>query len=304
MRIFLFIITAAALLGLAGLYAPAFSQRHAGYCDRTTSTAETLDCINRHKTDVQSRLNTTYKKLADTQDGAMKGLISAAQQAWIAYRDAQCAWEAGQAEAPALDRVYELSCITDLTETRTDMLSTLLHREQETDHTPREFSSNPRWMNVLSHDYQDIFWRYGQWLRTDLDCDGDNEQIMPGIAVKPATVDGEQDSDTLLNADIILAISENPVTGRPKTTIFKIPVSGQSTAPSFCSTAIDMIVTGLPEKNKATDNEKETSCKTAVQITDRTCPPILLSWTGDQYELSRPVPQPEKKPDSPYRESE
>lgn len=158
-----------------------FSQRYDGYCDGAKTTADALDCVNHNKHDVQDQLNDIYKKSSENRSEENMLLLDEAQKNWIEYRDAQCAWESDLTENPSLKKIYEMSCVALLTNLRTDLLATTL--ERELDEEPREFSAYPRWMNVLAHDYSDVFWRYGNWIQADLNCDGDNEKIMTGIRV-------------------------------------------------------------------------------------------------------------------------
>ena len=169
MRYFLILLFVCVLAFSASYNGPAYSQRHTGYCDQAASTADALDCVNRHNKDTQEILSTVFKEIIDGQEGEVKAKLSEAQKNWIIYRDAQCQWEAGLSETPSLRRVYELSCLTDMTERRIKLLESV--------------KMQPRWMNALAHDYPDIYWRYGEWQSADLNCDEEDEQIMTGLSV-------------------------------------------------------------------------------------------------------------------------
>ncbi len=288
---FLFLIFIPALLIIASGKA-ALSQKSADYCDKVESTADAMACINRNKQDIQKRLNEIYAALLEEQGETNKSLLGTAQTLWVAYRDAQCSWETGNVKTPALERVSELSCLTALTKIRTDLLASILNREKE--ETPREFGTNPRWMNVLAHDYPDVFWRYGHWIRTDMDCDGNEEQVMSGISFSDK---GEDNVDGVQNINVVLAISNNPETGKPKANIFRIPVTKKEETVHFCKETVDLMLvphplTNHPLKEDSSQKDaaatKETpldSCSMALQAADQLCTPVQLFWNGTAYEL-------------------
>jgi uncharacterized protein YecT (DUF1311 family) len=274
--IFLLSLVTALLLVTSGNI---HAQRHAGYCDSSTrTTADALDCINRQKQDVQERLNKIYKVIAERDHGVKDELLAQAQQSWRSYRDNHCAWEASLATNPSLNRVYELSCLTLLTNLRSDLLSTTV--EQEEDDMPREFSSSPRWMNVLVHDYPDIFWRYGKWLHADIDCDGDNEHVMTGVRVSMA--------EATNSIDVVVAVTDNPVVGKPDPQLFYVPVNGNSDdEKSLCSADISMALSAHP-----LNVQEAPSCDIALKIIDNACSPLTLYWAGSEYALSHSTSQP------------
>ncbi|MFM4877940.1 lysozyme inhibitor LprI family protein [Aeromonas caviae] len=51
--------------------------------------------------------------------------LRTAQRAWIAFRDAQCRYEAGVYEGGSMAPMVHSSCLTQLTEARTKDLNTL-----------------------------------------------------------------------------------------------------------------------------------------------------------------------------------
>lgn len=284
------------LLAVSVLFAGAYgvrAQGHAGYCDDTRTTADALDCVNRHKQDVQERLNDIYNRLTADQVEDSIALLGTAQQNWIAYRNAQCTWESALTTNPSLKRIYELSCITLLTNLRADILATTLVREETGE--PREFGASPRWMNVLVHDYPDIFWRYGKWLQADLDCDGAEEHVITGVKILPAS-----DSRQEAGLELVVALTKNPVVGRPKPRIFHIPIDKDHQDVGLCNASVTMALTVnpafLPENDSENvDDDKgavaPSSCKTALQVIDEVCAPVTLYWTDGDYRLLQPQPE-------------
>lgn len=144
-------------------------------------------------------------------------------------------------------------------------------------------------MNVLANDYPDIFWRYGNSRSADLDCDGADEQIMTGIAVahvQDAVTIGEQDirEEGHHEIEMVIAISENPQTGRPKSRLFRVPVSEKVTdAPHLCRPSVRLDIVER-SATKAAD-EGRTGCAKALEVADPVCKPLQIFWNGKDYVL-------------------
>lgn len=284
MRYFLIFL----ILGIIALSAvfngPAYSQRHAGYCDQAESTAATLDCVNRHNQAAKDKLSAAFKEIMQAQSEAARALLSEAQKSWIIYRDAHCAWESGLTDTPALKRVYELSCLTAMTDHRLGILEAVRLREEAP--APREFGSQPRWMNALAHDHPDIFWRHGEWKSADMDCDGEDEQIMTGISVnqiQEVKIDEKAVSEKARHEiEIVISISENPKTGRPRAKLLRLPVSKNQEGPHLCRPAIRLELKDMPPAQAEAMPAK--SCK-VLHVTDRSCAPVVIFWDGKDYAL-------------------
>jgi len=313
MRYFLFIFLVCAIAFAATFGGPAFSQRHIGYCDQANSTADTLDCIKSHNDDTQAALSATFKAVIESQDQETRSLLSEAQKNWLIYRDAQCDWETGLPAAAPLKRVYELSCLTAMTERRLKLLQAIQAREEE--EAPREFGTQPRWMNALASDYPDIFWRYGRWESVDLNCDGAEEQVMTGIAVahilESVTIDEDKiTEDAHQHVELVVAVSDNPQTGRPKSRLFRLPVAAQEDiVPRLCRPAVTLET--ITRKNTAgtvpsgfdqaeqegagdtVSGEQDGAtyfCEHAVRLTDKLCPAITIFWDGQDFVLEADAP--------------
>lgn len=281
-----FIVSITIFFVFAAVLSPsAQAQRHAGYCDHTKSTAETLDCVNRHNNDTQARLSRVYKKLLAAQDDTAKALLDTAQNSWLAQRDAQCAWEKSKAPAPGLERIYELSCLSAQTQSRVTLLRDLLPAGDE-DSTPPEFSASPRWMNVLSYDYPDIFWRTGTTLQGDTDCDGEIEHIITGIALKETKNDAENSGQKKFTSALVIAIAKNPVTGRPKVSLTRIPLTDDlQTSPRFCAAtpSLSMLAESSSENGNSTENG---ACLAAIEARAPGCVSLKLHWDGKAYQAA------------------
>ncbi len=276
---------------------PAHAQRQFDYCAQARSTAATLDCVNRQYGDTQEALSILFSELSAAQSDEARTLLGAAQKNWILYRDEQCGWEAGLAETEALRRIYELSCLTALTERRTTLLRSIMAQQKEG--APREFGAQPRWMNALAHDYPDIFWRYGESLTADLDCDGEDEQILRGLAVSPmqesVTIGENGVAESVRNdLEIVIAVSDNPVAGRPRARLFRIPVhepagdpaaadGHENAVPHICRVRVAVnLLNDRRDDAAETGNEQ---CAPRLRIADRICTSLTLFWNGEAYVL-------------------
>jgi uncharacterized protein YecT (DUF1311 family) len=78
------------------------------------------------------KLNETYgeivKRLADDAEG--KKMLQAAQRAWIAFRDAECAFANDHSKDGSIYPLLMGQCLTALTQTRTDQLGAYLNCQE------------------------------------------------------------------------------------------------------------------------------------------------------------------------------
>ncbi len=68
-------------------------------------------------------LNLVYGKLAAQNDAAGKALLKKAENAWIAYRDSECAFEADAFRGGSMAPMIEGGCLAVVTKARTATLS-------------------------------------------------------------------------------------------------------------------------------------------------------------------------------------
>ena len=181
MRYFFVIFLAGALAvftysGVAQSAGQAF--RH---CEHAQNTTDILGCVKIRHDKAQEKLNTVFEKVLGQQPADQEENLStlrAAQKDWIVYRNQQCSWETQQVETESLKRIQELDCLAELTEQRTGVLSSSLKQEENAEAETEgleKYSAFPRWMNVVARENPDVFWRYGDHMRVDLDCDGQDE---------------------------------------------------------------------------------------------------------------------------------
>jgi len=138
MRPNLFLVSrSAGILALAGLWVCAIpstearaDQPSAKLCQAATSTPETQACLHKALDAADAKLNAAYKKALSVIDqddrppdakAVWKTQFTAAQRAWIAFRDADCGdltfseWNNGSGTTAAL-----YACQYDKTVQRTD----------------------------------------------------------------------------------------------------------------------------------------------------------------------------------------
>jgi len=134
----------------------------------------------------------------------------------------------------------------------------------------------PKWMNVLASENPDIFWRYGERLSADLNCDAQKEEVISGVELK---------QDGAVHA--VLAIADNPSTGRPHAQVFSFPVVKESADNALCSEKLKFSVVQSPQSDK----EETVSCKVALQVQDNVCASYMFLLQGDQFALIRDLPK-------------
>ena len=197
---------------------------HAKYCGEAESTATLQNCVKDHHAEAQARLNSVYEDLSKNLDDSDQDHVRAIQKRWIEYRDAECTWEAGRAQEEPLQKIAQLSCEARMTEDRADLMSASLLKE-ESPLQKSELSGFPRWMNALSKDNPNIFWRFGQRLRGDLNCDESEDIAISGIKVMNGTT-------------YVLAIVNNQAAGRPSYDVFEFEAGAEDCKPGKSSLAL------------------------------------------------------------------
>lgn len=80
------------------------------------------ECFDRAFRAADAELNRTYAAALRRSDARGRVLLRGAQRAWIAYRDAECRFQASESEGGTLYPVELLSCELDLTKDRTRTL--------------------------------------------------------------------------------------------------------------------------------------------------------------------------------------
>lgn len=110
----------AALLTLAA--APLAAQEHP--CDAAVTQQELNLCSQEAWQAADAELNLAYGEALAWAEGdpAAEELLRAAQRAWLAFRDADCAVEAAFFEGGSAEPMILFGCLEDRTVTRTEQL--------------------------------------------------------------------------------------------------------------------------------------------------------------------------------------
>ena len=255
-------------------------------CDTAVSTADVLACLKEQHENAQNTLNMLYGKISGALRDEELSAFRAAQQNWIAYRDQECRWEQSREETQSLRRVQELSCLTRLTNLRSEVLA---HQIKDTSiQGIRKMSPFPGWMNVLAENNPDIYWKHAGRLQVDLDCDGLEEDVMSGISIDPDPEKGLRP---------VVAIADNPFSGRPRTQLMSFDVSSSQSLHSLCSPHI--ILSAVPDtwhparkappgkplsSMSSEEAERHKICRAGVIVHHGDCTPLIIFADGINYQ--------------------
>lgn len=95
------------LLFLVGLRTASGSDWYTGdyeRCGDLTSTLEIVECVTELYDEWDARLNEIYKVALDAQQGERRTALRDVQRAWLAYRDANCAfYRSGEGSIAAIE---------------------------------------------------------------------------------------------------------------------------------------------------------------------------------------------------------
>jgi uncharacterized protein YecT (DUF1311 family) len=70
-----------------------------------------------------AKLNAAYKNIVSSNDRASNKLLQAAQRAWIAFRDAECAYSTADSEGGSIHPMEVSQCLTKLNNERIKQLT-------------------------------------------------------------------------------------------------------------------------------------------------------------------------------------
>lgn len=105
-------------LGAAILGTPWAAAAKAIDCENTEVESELLACANQDFTDNQKKLEMLSRKAMTQLPAAAQPVFAKAQQAWAAYRDADCAWNAYEIDSGVTSELIQATCRADLTAAR------------------------------------------------------------------------------------------------------------------------------------------------------------------------------------------
>jgi hypothetical protein len=237
-----------------------------------------------------------YKALETSLEEDKKQELQGLQKSWLAYRDAECMWEAENAENSSLKRINELSCMARLTDDRADIL-TVVHEDRIQLETVREYGSFPRWMNVVAKENTDVYWDYGKRSGYDLDCDGEDEFVMTGVQTEAVSIDLPEGKEPLSHQvfknHVVVALAQNTSVGKPTAEIFKFILGNSESENSVCDSNISLRYiepTETDDEDLNDDTEKEVEekiCDAKLEIKSGKCDPKTIIWNGKGFELEK-----------------
>ncbi|CDX24948.1 conserved exported hypothetical protein [Mesorhizobium sp. ORS 3324] len=93
-------------------------------CDRSDDSQSMMNiCADADYQAADAKLNATYKDIAGRNDEKANKLLQTAQRAWIAFRDAECAYSTAGSEGGSIHPMEVSQCLTELTTERTKQLT-------------------------------------------------------------------------------------------------------------------------------------------------------------------------------------
>ncbi len=99
-------------------------------CDSATSQAGLNECYGNEYKKQDDLLNQTYRQAMKLATDTQKTQLKAAQNAWIAYRDADCTFLTSGADGASVAPMVHAQCMADKTRERTELLKSTLHCEE------------------------------------------------------------------------------------------------------------------------------------------------------------------------------
>ena len=273
------------VLAFAGMPVFAVAAPPSENCEKARSSADVMRCLSQHYERAQEDLNTAFETLSLKKTGEDLANVKDIQARWLDYRDRECAMETSHLQTESLKRLESLRCLSRLTQERIEALQVVLQNNSEEPSVIGEAgAAQPRWMNALAEDHPDVFWRYGERIEGDFDCDDSPEYAMTGLRVDEKTG----------AVQAVVSISENPATGRPKSDV--LPVLPQSSAEEEtselqgCGFLFKATFKAGPPVQKREESEGEADeapvpaeCEHVLVLSAPDCPEQVIRWTGDSY---------------------
>lgn len=95
-------------------------------CAEPEDQATMNQCADKAYKAADARLNTAYQKIVARLDEDARKLLTGAQRAWIAYRDAECRFQTSNAAEGSIYPAVLSGCMQSLTQARLKDLETYL----------------------------------------------------------------------------------------------------------------------------------------------------------------------------------
>ena len=117
------------------------STAQAQECDRNNDSQQMMTiCAGEDYQAADAKLNQAYQALVDRNGAKANKLLQAAQRAWIAFRDAECAYTTADSMDGSIHPMEVSQCLTGLTNERITQLTTVKLRERR-----RQLRHSRRW---------------------------------------------------------------------------------------------------------------------------------------------------------------
>lgn len=242
---------------------------NAGYCAKAETTADLVTCAGIRLKAETEQMKVLYdeveKAYADHPDDIEN--LKSVQSDWLKLKDRICEMESKFFAGGSLERVQELTCLSNMFAKRNRHFENLL---QGFDVKIPVYSQPPRWANVLTHDYEDIFWSFANNRNADLDCDGNDEIVVRGIRVSPES-----------EPQMVLAVAESGDTARPGIKLINFDDTQN------CHIRPDLLFTPVPVV-KPEGDEKAVGCRYKVKLSTENCGDfrIMLDKDSQSYTLT------------------
>ncbi|SFO48723.1 Uncharacterized conserved protein YecT, DUF1311 family [Mesorhizobium sp. NFR06] len=93
-------------------------------CDRNDDSQSMMNiCADADYQAADAKLNAAYKDLVGRNDQASNKLLQTAQRAWIAFRDAECAYSTADSDGGSIHPMEVSQCLMRLTDARIKQLA-------------------------------------------------------------------------------------------------------------------------------------------------------------------------------------
>lgn len=99
-------------------------------CANASTQSELNTCTAKQYQEADKKLNQTYQAAYKRAEGTQQALLKKAQQAWIALRDADCAFIGSGTEGGSVQPMIINQCLAEKTSEREAMLASLMQCEE------------------------------------------------------------------------------------------------------------------------------------------------------------------------------
>ena len=87
-------------------------------CSKAVTQMDMNFCADKDYQAADKKLNEAYRKAAAQEDAHGRDLLKQSERAWIAYRDAECAYQANASQGGSIQPMEYSNCLTEKTKAR------------------------------------------------------------------------------------------------------------------------------------------------------------------------------------------